>query len=202
MEDIFTDTKLIRELIHMDFPEIEPEPEQYDSETEESNSEPESEVSVDSNLEPEDSNLEPEELELESESESEPEQVSLEKVLEDSAVLLKELKDDNYAEIVKVINEHIRAFAQFVNNTYFEQIYSEFKTESEMKVLKDLSQTVFEITDSDRLVKFVEFAKTAEKIMNETDGLPRFGKSFSECFVWHVENIIKKLDEFIASESI
>jgi hypothetical protein len=191
MCDIFTDTKLIRELIHMDFPEIEPvsDPE-YDSDSEDQ--------------EDQDSELYQDALqEQQSEpQESVPKKVILEKVLDESAKFLKEVKDDNYAKIVKVVNYHIKAFAQFVDNKYFEEIYSQFKTESEMKILKDLSQTVFEITDSEGLVKFIEFAKSAEKIMNETDGLPRFGKSFSECFVWHIEELIEKLNQFIASKSI
>ncbi len=123
------------------------------------------------------------------------EHIELEKVCDVSE--LKQNKYTKYDNLVQDINRHIKSYSQFVDNKYFEEIYSEFKTEQELKLLKDFSETIFEINNDDDLENFMKYSEQAEKIMKNTDGMVGFCKSFSECFVWHIQQIIMKIDKEI-----
>ena len=67
-------------------------------------------------------------------------------------------------------------------------------TEEELKLLKDFSETNFQITNDYDLENFMKYAKQAEKIMDNTDGMIGFCKSFSDCFGWHIKQIIMKIN--------
>ncbi len=102
-------------------------------------------------------------------------------------------KYEKYADFVKEINGHIKSYNKFVDNTYFEEIYSEFKTEDEIKLLKDYSTTDFQINNENDLENFLKYSEKAETIMKNTDGMKGFAVSFAECFNWHIQEIIRKI---------
>ena len=66
-------------------------------------------------------------------------------------------KYSQYDELVEVINGHIKSYNQFVDNIYFEEIYSKFKTEQELKLLKDFSETQFKINNDYDLENFMNY---------------------------------------------
>ena len=101
--------------------------------------------------------------------------------------------DNKYDNLVKDINEHIRSYSKFVNNRYFEEIYSEFKTSEEIKILKDYSETDFQIDNEYDLQNFLKYSEMAETIMKNTEGMVGFGVSFATCFVYHIQEIIRKI---------
>jgi hypothetical protein len=103
------------------------------------------------------------------------------------------IMDNKYENLVKDINEHILSYSQFVDNIYFEEIYSKFKTSEEMKILKDYSTTDFQINNEYDLENFLKYSEMAETIMKNTEGMVGFGVSFATCFVYHIQEIIRKI---------
>ncbi len=106
---------------------------------------------------------------------------------------IEENKYEKYNDLVELINEHIQSYSKFVDNTYFKEIYSTHKTEQEIKLLKEFSKTIFQINNDNDLENFMKYAEHAEKIMSNTEGMVGFCKSFAECFVWHIQQIITKI---------
>jgi hypothetical protein len=102
-------------------------------------------------------------------------------------------KYEKYNDLVELINEHIQSYSKFVDNTYFKEIYSTHKTEQQIKLLKEFSKTIFQINNDNDLENFMKYAEHAEKIMSNTEGMIGFCKSFAECFVWHIQQIITKI---------
>jgi hypothetical protein len=98
-----------------------------------------------------------------------------------------------YNNLVENINYHIKRYSQFVNTEYFEEVYGRFKTQEELKLLKDFSETIFHINNDTDLENFMKYAQKAEQIMTNTNGMIGFCKSFAECFVWHIQEIIIKI---------
>lgn len=103
-----------------------------------------------------------------------------------------QIQENNY-ELVEQINKHIESYSQFVNNTYFEQIYSTHKTQEDLELLKDFSKTNFQINNENDLENFMKYTQQVEKIMDNTQGMIGFCKSFSDCFGWHIKQIIMKI---------
>jgi len=103
-------------------------------------------------------------------------------------------------DLVNDINRHIKSYSQFVNNKYFEEIYSTHKTEEELKLLKDFSEIIFKINNQNDLENFMKYSQQAAKIMENTEGMIGFCKSFSECFVWHIQEIIIKIEKEIKND--
>jgi hypothetical protein len=101
--------------------------------------------------------------------------------------------DNKFVNLVNEINEHIKSYSLFVDNRYFEEIYSRFKTSEEIKILKDYSETNFQINNEHDLQNFIKYSEMAEAIMNNTEGVASFGVIFAECFVYHIQEIIKKI---------
>ncbi len=99
---------------------------------------------------------------------------------------------EKYTILVEQINYHIQRYSKFVDNKYFEEIYSILKTKEEIIFLKDFSKIIFKINNDNDLENFIKYAQQSEKIMENTEGMVGFCKSFSECFVWHIQEIIKK----------
>ncbi len=100
-------------------------------------------------------------------------------------------------DLVNDINRHIKSYSQFVNNKYFEEIYSTHKTEEELKLLKDFSEIIFKINNQNDLENFMKYSQQVAKIMENTEGMIGFCKSFSECFGWHIQEIILKIKKEI-----
>lgn len=98
-----------------------------------------------------------------------------------------------YTSFIDNLNGNIKGFTNFVDNNYFRQILPQFKKEEDLKLLKEFSELYFDINENYNLEEILEFAKKVEKIMDDTDNLSPFGKSFSVCFVWHVKEIINKI---------
>ena len=100
---------------------------------------------------------------------------------------------EKYDDFVKDINQHIKSYSQFVTSKYFKIVYSTFKTEEELTLLQNFSETIFEITNEYDLKNFMKYAEQAEKIMDNTEDMEGFCKNFAECFVWHIKEIIMKI---------
>ncbi len=113
---------------------------------------------------------------------------------------LEENKYSKYDDLVKDINGHINRYSQFVDNKYFKEIYSTHKKEEEVKLLKDFSKITFQINNDNDLENFMKYAQQAAKIMENTEGMVGFCKSFSECVVWHIKEIIIKIEKEIKND--
>jgi hypothetical protein len=109
----------------------------------------------------------------------------------DNAINLNE--NNNHAELIEEVNTHIESYSKFVNNSYFEEIYSQYKTPDEIQLLKDYSTTHFQINNEYDLENFLKLSNMAETIMSNTDGMQGFAVSFSQCFNWHIQEIIRKI---------
>jgi hypothetical protein len=107
---------------------------------------------------------------------------------------------EKYTILVEQINYHIQRYSKFVDNKYFEEIYSTLKTKKEIILLKDFSKTIFKINNDNDLENFIKYAQQSEKIMENTEGMVGFCKSFSECFVWHIQEIIMKIKNEIKNK--
>ncbi len=106
---------------------------------------------------------------------------------------LEENKYSKYDDLVKDINGHINRYSQFVDNKYFKEIYSTHKKEEEIKLLKDFSKIIFKINNEYDLENLMKYAEQAEKIMDNTDEMIGFCKTFAECVVWHIKEIIMNI---------
>jgi hypothetical protein len=60
---------------------------------------------------------------------------------------IEENKYEKYNDLVELINEHIQSYSKFVYNNYFEEIYSKFKTEEQLQIMRDFSRTIFKINN-------------------------------------------------------
>jgi hypothetical protein len=139
------------------------------------------------------------ELEVQEEIQEEIEKVEevekVEKVQEVEKIQeVEQNKFVKYANLVEQINQHIQSYYKFVNSKYFKEIYSTYKTQEDLELLKDFSKTIFQITNDYDLENFMKYAQQAEKIMENTDGMIGFCKSFSDCFIYHIQEIIMKIN--------
>ncbi len=113
---------------------------------------------------------------------------------------VEENKYSKYDDLIEDINQHIKRYSLFVDNKYFKEIYSTHKKEEEVKLLKDFSKITFQINNDNDLENFMKYAQQAAKIMENTDGMIGFCKNFAECVVWHIQEIIIKIEKEIKND--